>query len=471
LVFAVSALACACSGATDLDGARAALIRDTMIRTDQTWRVREPALVAGKLAKMAESRFLFLRGTARLYWSDVTRGTPIASTTAYGSIDAARVLIIGDPHLENLGTFRAADGAMLVDWNDFDATTWGPYWDDVRRLAVACYVAGLDIGPAVDAGALADAAARAYADELEALAGGPVAPLAYGTYLDDLASKAAADGAAGGKLAKYTTVTDGVRAFDAGVIDPVIVPGVIEDELVPLDAAAATTLIAAIDRWSATVWAASGYPAGALRVTGGVGGVTRRLGSGVSSYALVRYYAILAGATASPADDLMIELKEASDPVILPGVPHVPPATDRSNSERVVRNQRQLHAGPDDDPLIGWTGVGNLALQVRSRTGYQNGVDVAKIGSKVAAGKLTAADVTELCDRAGRLLARAHARGTVADGAPALAAIAVALHGDVDGFVAETGAFARAYGAQTDADYALFKQLLVDDGPLLGGAP
>ncbi len=241
----VVALIAACSGATEPDDARAALLRDTLIRGDQVWRVREPGLVAQKLALMAGSRFAFLRGTARLYWDDLQRGTPIESTTAYGSAAAAHVQVIGDPHLENLGTFRAPTGAIVIDWNDFDASTWGPYWGDARRLAVACYVAGLDLGrDDAGAAALAERAARGYAEEIAALAAGPEAPLVRGAYLDDLAAKAAADGDAD-KLAKYTLVAEGVRTMRRGVIEAPI-DGVTQDELVALDLQDATALAAAI---------------------------------------------------------------------------------------------------------------------------------------------------------------------------------------------------------------------------------
>ncbi|MCE9579093.1 MAG: DUF2252 domain-containing protein [Deltaproteobacteria bacterium] len=458
----------ACSGASPVEDARAALIRDTLIRGDQLWRVREPQLVAQKLATMATSRFAFLRGTNRLYWDDLQRGTPVESSTAYGSADAAGVMLVGDPHLENLGTFQAPTGEIVVDWNDFDSSTWGPYWGDARRLAVACYVAGLEIGrDDAGAAALAERAARGYAEEIGALSAGREAPMALGAYLDDLTAKAREDGDAD-KLATYTTVKDGVRTMRTGVIDPPI-DGVTQDELVPLADADAAALARAIAAWPDTVWASTDRAS--LALVGGARGMARRLGAGVSSYPLYRWYAIVRGPTDAPDDDRLIELKEASDPVRLTGLPAWPPRTDRSNAERVVRNQRALHEWPDDDPQLGWTQLGELAIQVRSRTGLQSGVDVAKLATKVASGKYTQADVDDLATSAGRLLARAHARGALRDDRPALPVIAAALHGDALGFTAETAAFARAYGAQTENDVGLFRALLAADGPLLGGAP
>ena len=65
-------------------------------------------------------------------------------TTAFGDPASSRVLLVGDPHPENIGTFRAADGTILVEWNDFDAAGYGPYEADVRRLATAMVVAAGD---------------------------------------------------------------------------------------------------------------------------------------------------------------------------------------------------------------------------------------------------------------------------------------------------------------------------------------
>ncbi|MBT9555155.1 MAG: DUF2252 family protein, partial [Myxococcales bacterium] len=57
--------------------------------------------------------------------------------TRFGSAASALVPLVGDPHVENVGSYLAAKGKLVLDWNDFDTACYGPYHVDVWRLAVA----------------------------------------------------------------------------------------------------------------------------------------------------------------------------------------------------------------------------------------------------------------------------------------------------------------------------------------------
>jgi uncharacterized protein (DUF2252 family) len=263
----------------------------------------------------------------------------------------------------------------------------------------------------------------------------------------------------------------GTRVMQTGVLSAPNPDGVINTELDAVDADTAAALTAAMAGWSKTVYDAGKFPPGALAIKNGAAGIARRLGAGVSSYPMLRWYILLEGPTASNDDDLIAEVKESDDPVILRGVPRLPPATDLSNGERTVRVERALWSQPDLDRLTGWAASGNVPLLVRSKNGYENGADTAKLASGLASGSYTDANLVEFADKAGRLLARAHARGTVLDGSPSLPAIRAAVMRDPAGFAAEAKDFARRYGAQTAQDYMTFKQLLQQDGPLLGATP
>ncbi|HFE46035.1 MAG TPA: DUF2252 domain-containing protein [Nannocystis exedens] len=82
-----------------------------------------------------------------------------------------------DPHLENIGSYRrSSDGLLVIDFNDFDAATYGPFHFDVRRLALSAAIASMSI-ERVDRG-FAEASAeaprvlvRAYVDEIHRLSG------------------------------------------------------------------------------------------------------------------------------------------------------------------------------------------------------------------------------------------------------------------------------------------------------------
>jgi uncharacterized protein (DUF2252 family) len=139
---------------------------------------REPALVALKLRKMQRGPYEWLRGTASLYWRDLMEPGAARAITTFGDAPSSRVLLIGDSHPENVGTFRGfSDAQMFVDWNDFDATGYGPFTGDVRRL-VAGFVVIAELGAPGDvafASELSKLAAGAYARQVAAIASSPAA--------------------------------------------------------------------------------------------------------------------------------------------------------------------------------------------------------------------------------------------------------------------------------------------------------
>jgi uncharacterized protein (DUF2252 family) len=52
--------------------------------------------------------------------------------------------LVGDIHSENFGTYKAEDGVIHYDVNDFDETTRGRFGFDVSRLAVSHFLAAAD---------------------------------------------------------------------------------------------------------------------------------------------------------------------------------------------------------------------------------------------------------------------------------------------------------------------------------------
>jgi uncharacterized protein (DUF2252 family) len=109
---------------------------------------RGPELLRLKVARMAASPFAFFRGTFHLFARDMLdkqmEPLPVLNT------DGAELDLVGDIHSENYGTFKAADGKVHYDVNDFDETTRGRFTFDVARLATSLFlaareaVAGLD---------------------------------------------------------------------------------------------------------------------------------------------------------------------------------------------------------------------------------------------------------------------------------------------------------------------------------------
>lgn len=463
---------CAQPAGDDPAASRRAWLHGALVDDNRRMMLREPALTAGQLRLMAAHPYDWLRGTADLFALDLTTpGSPGYRATGHGGAAAARVRLVGDPHLENVGAYRRGDGQVLADFNDFDGATFGPYWFDVRRLALSFALAARlaeDRGlPATAAPAAARAVAEGYVEELARVAAGAAPTVIHagtpaGTILDDLLRRADRDGGARQELTDYTDGTP--RTVVYGVHGASPIDGVIDDETVALTAAEADLVDALMAEYPATLIDAGARPAGFFAVKG----TARRLGAGVRSYPLLRFYVLVEGATADDGDDVLLELKESGDPVAYP-VDRFPDLPFVDNGERQVRLQRSLQEGDDDDPLLGWATVVGMAFKVRDRTAYQKGLSFDRLLDKVGSADWVEADVIELARQCGRLLARGHAGAPTLDGAPAAAAIAAALDGDGDGFVDETAGFVAGYLPVVLDDFAIFGALLDDEGPLLGG--
>jgi uncharacterized protein (DUF2252 family) len=95
---------------------------------------RSPQLMRFKIARMAESAFAFFRGTFHLFARDVLEHSmiPLPLLTS----DGVEMELVGDIHSENYGTYKAEDGLIHYDINDFDETTLGRFDFDVCRFAV-----------------------------------------------------------------------------------------------------------------------------------------------------------------------------------------------------------------------------------------------------------------------------------------------------------------------------------------------
>jgi uncharacterized protein (DUF2252 family) len=100
---------------------------------------RNPELLRFKVARMAEGPFGFFRGTFHLFARDVLNKSyePLPLLSGAG----VEMDLVGDIHSENYGTYKAADGLVHYDINDFDETTHGRFDFDVCRLATSLMLA------------------------------------------------------------------------------------------------------------------------------------------------------------------------------------------------------------------------------------------------------------------------------------------------------------------------------------------
>jgi uncharacterized protein (DUF2252 family) len=129
---------------------------------------RSAELMKLKVARMAEGPFAFFRGTFHLYARDVLNRLQMPLPLLTG--EGIEMDLVGDVHAENFGAFKADDGEVHYDVNDFDETTRGRFDFDVCRLATSWLLAARERkAPLADAVAAALAGVAEYVSTLRRL--------------------------------------------------------------------------------------------------------------------------------------------------------------------------------------------------------------------------------------------------------------------------------------------------------------
>jgi uncharacterized protein (DUF2252 family) len=96
-------------------------------------RGRDPRLLQRKFALLRQSPFAFFRGTCHLFYEDLPRDAMFAGAPA--------VLVCGDLHLENFGTYKGDNRLVYFDLNDFDEAALAPCTFELVRFVASLFVA------------------------------------------------------------------------------------------------------------------------------------------------------------------------------------------------------------------------------------------------------------------------------------------------------------------------------------------
>ncbi|ARN22029.1 DUF2252 domain-containing protein [Piscinibacter gummiphilus] len=105
--------------------------RDPVDLVELSSRGRIRRLVPLRYGRMLASPFAFFRGSAILQAHDLA-GTPHTGIL---------IPICGDAHLANFGGFATPERTLLLDINDFDETSTGPWEWDLKRLVTSFVLA------------------------------------------------------------------------------------------------------------------------------------------------------------------------------------------------------------------------------------------------------------------------------------------------------------------------------------------
>ena len=131
------------TGMTKRDERRRTQIIDTLGEAFELLMKADPAAFRVKYRKMAADPFAFYRGTACLFYADLT-GVTGKKWAGEEFVDerTSQIWIHGDLHVENFGTYLNSDGRLVFDVNDFDEAYVGHYVWDLKRFAASLALMG-----------------------------------------------------------------------------------------------------------------------------------------------------------------------------------------------------------------------------------------------------------------------------------------------------------------------------------------
>lgn len=454
-------------------GERARWCREQIIQDNRDLFEREPALTRGKLRKMASSPYAYFRGTASLYWQDMLTPGEHRMPTQFANADTSHILLVGDAHPENIGTFKDADGVFHTTFNDFDAATYGPYHIELRRLLLGMSIFFEHAGSSEEeVSELTRAGVTAYIHTIHNTSTS-FAEFTSNTrqprVIQDLLRRAQRDGDIKEELQEYAPLhkEQQNRQMFIGELEPWDERfDLFRDTLRELPTQTYAELEDALIEYTSTTLHPDTH--GTFFT---MKGASQRLGAGVSSYPVKRYYVLIEGDTTEPEDDILLEFKETLlPPQSLAKINTLNPPQYPSSAARVVSAQRALQPNNTLDPLLGHatTSSATRSWKVRTRTKYQKGIDRERFAEKRAEGEWTHQDMIEFAQFAGQLLAHTHIQAPSLSPRSFQDALIQLTHEKQDKFIDENILFIETYNKTQKQDYERFRALLSIHGDDLG---
>jgi uncharacterized protein (DUF2252 family) len=396
---------------------------------------RQQHLLPLRHARMAASPFGFFRGAAGTMAWDLARTPHIGLP----------VVICGDAHVNNFGLYGTAQGDVVLDINDFDEVTIGPWEWDLKRLTASVSVLGRENGlDAEERRRAVMLCVAGYRTNLERLHTMSVLDLWYLHMVADrvdikpikaaypaiaklwpkaqlVLEKAATKARQTNNMMLLSKVAD--RSVAGGWrfrIDPPI--------LTAVDPATRERVIDALN----TYWRSLPVERRWMLRHYHVADVAHRV-VGVGSVGTRAYLTMLFGN--SDSDPLFLQVKEAVKPAHAPFLPPLP-SEYRHNGRRVVIGETVLQAA--HDPLLGYTEMDGRQYYVRQMKNLKAALPLSVLSGD-------AFDAFSF--GFGCLLARAHARSGDA-------AVIAGYCGKSTALDAAFADWAEAYADQTVKDHA-----------------
>lgn len=300
-----------------------------------------------KYQKMLESPFRFFRGSAYLFYFDMTKTSSIFHTPTLKP-----TWIQGDMHMDNFGAFQNEDGTIVFDVNDFDEGYVGSYLYDIVRMSVsiALYLEEQGIHKAAQETAIQHLL-NSYIDQLKRFQHKQDDPLTL------VFTKKNTKGPTKKLLKKLEKRQRSQFLQDISYVDE---DGqrlfISNDEIKPVTAEEYNAISSALPAYK-------------------IKDIAYKYGSGTASIGLKRYYILVEDKKdASGVDDLVLEMKEVRTAIPAYFLPYNHEFWKHYEHQgaRVVGTQKAMHHL--EDPHLHYITMNEQEFYIRERSPYKKKV-------------------------------------------------------------------------------------------------
>lgn len=396
-----------------------------------------------KYTKMMESPFRFFRGSAYLFYYDMTK-IPFP----YHTDQNKPTWIQGDLHMENFGAFQNEKGEIVYDVNDFDEGYIGSYLYDVLRMAtsIALYCEAQGLSEEQQKGRI-ETYLDAYYDQLKRFKKGKDDPFTL-TFTENntkgpikkLLKKLAKRQRE--HLLKDITILneENKRVFSWS------------EEIQPLNVEERKLLESLTESYFNSLDQEDQKDISYYTIKD----IAIKHGTGTASIGLDRYYILIEGEKElNGEDDLVLEVKEVRTPIPAYFLPYRDKFWGKyeHQGKRVVATQKAMHHL--EDPFLGYLTMDGREFYVRERSPYKKKVKASQLD--------TVEDFDAVLEIMGRVTAKIHSRADV-DTEHELFTheseeeILDAIGKNFDAFKEQLSFSAMTYKVQVNYDYNLFTE-------------
>lgn len=398
----------------------------------------DPVAFRAKYRKMAADPHAFYRGSACLFYADVTD-----EEDPFTDDRSGRIWVHGDLHVENFGTYLNSDGRLVFDINDFDEAYLGRFVWDLQRFAASLALVGWQKAlPEEDVRRLVGRYLRAYLSQVDEYRDSEDDD-DFALHLDNThgpireALVSARCNRRADLLDGATVLKEGARRFRD------------DSSVRRLSKTERGKVVKAFERYLETIPDDKRFDRDLFYDLRDVVG---KSGFGIGSAGLPAYNLLVEGYSQALDNDVVLSMKQAN----IPAVSRFVDTTDveqyfEHEGHRTVVSQRALQV--HTDPLLGHTTIDGVGFVVSEVSPYEVDLDWS--------GLTEPDDIADVVDLLGRATAKIHCASDE-DSEQDLVdfqveeAIADSLHRRRREFTAWVTDWGMAYADRVRADHALF---------------